>query len=60
MGYAVDPMQDRWNALPAGLMMGAVWGIWHVVPYMQAHHTACRILWQCLFTVAARVLMLAV
>jgi uncharacterized protein len=26
LGYAIDPMQDRWGALKASIIMGAVWG----------------------------------
>jgi len=57
MGYAIDPMQDRLGALAASLIMGAIWGIWHVVPYIQANHTLEWIVWQCIFSAAARVLI---
>lgn len=57
MGYVVDLMQDRWTGLQTGVMLGSVWAIWHVVPYFQAHHTSIWIVWQCLFTIAARVLI---
>jgi membrane protease YdiL (CAAX protease family) len=30
LGYAIDPMQDRWGALRASIIMGAVWGLWHL------------------------------
>jgi uncharacterized protein len=39
-GYAVDPMQGRWSALGTGLIMGSIWGVWRIVPYVQAHHPA--------------------
>jgi len=55
-GYALDPLQDRWGALPAGIILGVVWALWHLVPYSLANPP----LWvagQCLVTVAARVLM---
>jgi uncharacterized protein len=57
MGYAADPMQDRWSALTTGIVLGSVWSIWHAVPYVQAHRTLTWIAWQCLFSVAARVLI---
>jgi membrane protease YdiL (CAAX protease family) len=38
MGYAADPLQDRWGALRAGLLQGTVGALWHVVPLVQAHH----------------------
>lgn len=55
-GYALDPLQERWGALPAGVILGAVWALWHLVPYALLHPP----LWvagQCLATVMARVLM---
>lgn len=56
-GYAIDPMQDRWNALQAGILLGLVWATWHVVPLVQANRAAAWIAWWCLYTVAGRVLL---
>ncbi len=56
-GYAIDPLQDRWGALQASLILGSVWAIWHVVPYIQAHNTPPWIAWQCLGTVGLRVII---
>src|SRR5215204_3101012 len=28
LGYAIDPMQDRWGALYASMILGIVWVIW--------------------------------
>ena len=56
MGYAIDPMQDRRNALQAGILLGLVWAAWHIVPVVQAGRSLEYIVWQCLFWVATRVL----
>jgi hypothetical protein len=56
-GYAIDPMQDRWGALPASILLGLVWAIWHIVPLVQVHRSAVWIAWWSLGTVAARVLI---
>ncbi len=56
-GYAIDPMQNRWGAFKASLILGVVWAIWHAIPFIQTHNTANWIVWQCLFTVAARILI---
>jgi membrane protease YdiL (CAAX protease family) len=31
-GYAIDPMQDRWSALQAGILLGLVGALWHIAP----------------------------
>jgi len=56
-GYAIDPMQDRWNALPAALLLGLVWAVWHYVPLMQAGRSMAWIAWWSLSTVALRVIL---
>lgn len=56
-GYAVEPLQARWGALKASLLVGAVWGLWHVAPFAMMGRSWDWVLGQCLFSVAARVLM---
>lgn len=56
MGYAVDPMQDRSNALQAGILLGVAWAAWHLVPVVQVGRSLEWIAWQCLFWLATRVL----
>ena len=56
-GYAIDPMQERWGALRAGLGLGAVWALWHVVAMVQAGQSPAWIAWGCFDMVATRVLM---
>lgn len=29
-GYVLDLLQERWNALTASLILGAVWSVWHL------------------------------
>lgn len=56
-GYLIEPLQARWGALPASLVVGAVWAGWHLVPLVQAHRAADWIAWWCLSTLAMRVIM---
>jgi membrane protease YdiL (CAAX protease family) len=35
-GYAYDPMEERWNAVWASLILGIIWGLWHVPTYLFA------------------------
>ena len=45
-GYAIDPMQHRWNALTAAIVLGSVWAFWHLVPWSQAGRSSEWIFWQ--------------
>jgi len=55
-GYIIDPMQERWGALRASIVLGIIWAAWHVVPFMQVPRSPVWIVSQCLFIAAARVL----
>jgi membrane protease YdiL (CAAX protease family) len=56
-GYALDPLQNRWGALAASLLIGVVTAVWHLIPLLQGHHSLEWIAWKCLETVAARFLI---
>lgn len=45
-GYAFDPLQARWNALIASLVLGFLWAIWHSIPFIQMHQSTSWIVWQ--------------
>ena len=32
-GYATEPLQSRHGLLGAGLILGVVWAVWHIIPY---------------------------
>lgn len=57
MGYVIDPMQDRSNALQASILLGLAWAAWHIIPVVQAGRSPAWIAWWCLATVAQRVLI---
>lgn len=57
MGYAVDPLHERFGELWAGLILGAVWAAWHLVPLVQAHRSTGWIAGWFVATVAARVVI---
>lgn len=56
-GYALEPLQDRWGALRASLVLGAVWAVIHFIPLAQAHRSVAWIAWWTLGTLATRVIM---
>jgi uncharacterized protein len=57
MGYAIDPMQDRFGALKTAIFIGIPWAIWHYPSIIQQGHNATWIAWGTLGTVAVRVLI---
>ena len=56
-GYLTGPMQDRWNALQTGVLLGLVSVLWHLVPLLLMHRSPSWIGWWCLYAVAARILI---
>lgn len=56
-GYLIDRMQGRWSALEASIIVGAVWATWHMVPFVESHHTPTWIAWQCLGMIPYRTLV---
>ena len=56
-GFALDPLQGRLGALPAALLIGAVWAVWHYPALLDAHRSASWIAWWTVGTVSTRLLM---
>ncbi|MFI9233311.1 CPBP family glutamic-type intramembrane protease [Streptomyces rimosus] len=56
-GYLLRPVQERYGALGAGLVIGLIWAAWHLVAYVQAGRSAPWIVGQVLGSVAVRVLI---
>ncbi len=56
-GYACDPLQERWGALGAALILGAIWALWHIPGYYQEHPVIAWVGWQCATTVLLRILI---
>ncbi len=57
MGYAFEPLQRRWGALRAAVALGAIWGLFHLIPDVQNGRPPGWILSQRLSGVAFRVLI---
>jgi uncharacterized protein len=57
MGYAIDPMQERFGALSASILIGIPWAVWHYPSIIQQGHGLIFIMWATLGTVAVRVLI---
>lgn len=54
-GYLLEPLARRWGELGAALAIGAVWALWHLVPFLQAGRAPDWIAWHMAMTVALRV-----
>ena len=55
--YATRPLQDRLGPTRAGLVIGGVWALWHVVPWRSMGRSWWWIAGQSMITVAMRVIM---
>ena len=56
-GYILNPMQNKYGALRASIIIGIIWAVWHIIPYYQAHQITTWIVWQCIGTVFLRIIM---
>lgn len=54
-GYAFDRMPAQWSALAAALVLGAIWTLWHLIPYFQTGRGAVWIAWHCGVTMLLRI-----
>jgi membrane protease YdiL (CAAX protease family) len=56
LGYAYNPLEQRYNALKAGMLLGLIGSTWHVVPLLQADRSPAWIAWWYLYSVSLRIL----
>lgn len=56
-GYAIDPLQERWGKWQAGLILGIIWALWHLIPFLQTQHQTSWVVWQSSKTIAMRMVL---
>jgi uncharacterized protein len=56
-GFALDRLQSTYRPLPAGLILGLFWMVWHYPALIQVGRSIEWIAWWSLGTVSARVIM---
>ena len=54
-GYALEPMQARWGALRASLLLGLVGVLWHLTPLVLMGRSLTWIAWWCLYALTFRI-----
>ena len=57
MGYVFDPMEERWNALRASIILGTIWAAWHIPLYILSGQGPLRVVAQLLSLIAIRTLI---
>jgi membrane protease YdiL (CAAX protease family) len=57
-GIAYDKLVHQWNSIRAGLFIGAIWSVWHVIPHTQQGYTGEWILWQSVYSIGLRLLII--
>jgi membrane protease YdiL (CAAX protease family) len=57
MGYAIDPLLERWPALTAAIVLGILWAVWHLISFLQTTDSLSWVFWQSLNTIGLRVLI---
>jgi hypothetical protein len=55
-GYATQPMQERWGALRASLLLGSLWAMWHIPSMINVGQSLGLIVFGLLDTVSLRLL----
>ena len=58
-GFALGPIQTRVGVIPAGLLIGAIWAVWHYPTLLQANRSGVWIAWWTLGTISLRLFMVS-
>jgi uncharacterized protein len=54
-GYALEPLQARWGALGASVLLGLVGILWHLTPLLLMGRSPSWIAWWCLYALTFRI-----
>lgn len=57
-GFLTEPLARRLGDRSAGIVLGLIWAVWHVVPLLQAGRPAPWIGWWTVVTVGQRMIMM--
>lgn len=54
---ATDELLKRFNIVTSGFLVGSIWALWHIIPFIQTHNSVTWIFWQCSYTIVYRILL---
>lgn len=57
MGYAADPLQQRWGTLGASAIIGLTWAVWHWLPWYRNFGSIEWVFWQTVLDLLLRALI---
>ena len=57
-GYAYPALRKSMGVLTSALVLGFVWALWHVIPFVQLERSTDWILWHSLSAVALRIIII--
>lgn len=55
--YAFAALKNGRSALETALIIGAIWALWHVIPFVEMGRSFDWIIWQCLGAIALRIII---
>lgn len=58
MGYVFEPMETKWGTRNAGLLLGLLWGLWHVPMYVFAFDHPSWVVAQTFSLIGLRILII--
>ncbi len=56
-GYAYPALRKRKGVLVSAIVLGVVWALWHIIPFVQLGRSAEWIMWHSLSAVALRIII---
>jgi membrane protease YdiL (CAAX protease family) len=56
MGYLYEPMQERFGALKASILLGILWAVIHIPLFTSSNVSTYWMIWQLIYVAATRVL----
>jgi uncharacterized protein len=57
-GYAYPALRSRHSALISAVVLGTVWALWHIIPFVQLGRSVEWIVWHSLNAIALRIIMI--